>query len=157
MSMTPNGHAAMQSRQPLQTSDWMTTVSYSVRMMAPVGQTSRQPACTQCLQTSLISSQRPPTRSSGNCSMNWTCRQFSPLSSRVLSYESPLRVKTSEESPFQFLQATSQALQPMQMVVSVKNPIGAAGNAPNGVSGEPAAGCKSAVCAATGVAWAGTA
>jgi hypothetical protein len=70
ISMTPKGQAAMQSRQPLQTSAWMTTVSYSVRMMAPVGQTSRQPAWTQCLQTSLIKSQRPPTRSSGNCSMN---------------------------------------------------------------------------------------
>ena len=85
ISITPKGQAAMQSRQPLQTSAWMTTVSYSVRMMAPVGQTSRQPAWTQCLQTSLIISQRPPARSSGNCSMNWTCRQFSPLSCRVLS------------------------------------------------------------------------
>src|SRR2546422_4868810 len=35
------------ARQPLQTSDWMTTVSNSVRMMAPVGHTSRHPACTQ--------------------------------------------------------------------------------------------------------------
>jgi hypothetical protein len=53
------------------------------------------------------------------------------------------------------LQATSQALQPMQMVVSVKNPIGAAGKAPAGVNCEPAVG--SAVWAepvgvATGVA-----
>jgi hypothetical protein len=39
--MTPNGQAAMQSRQPLQVSDWITTVSNSVRMMALVGHTSR--------------------------------------------------------------------------------------------------------------------
>ena len=75
----------MQSRQPLQTSDWMTTVSNSVRMIAPVGQTSRQPAWTQCLQTSLIISQRPSLRSSVNCSMNLTCRQWMPSSARVLS------------------------------------------------------------------------
>ena len=70
--MTPNGQAAMQSRQPLQTSDWMTTVSNSVRMIAPVGQTSRQPARTQCLHTSLMSSQRPSLRSGVNCSTNLT-------------------------------------------------------------------------------------
>ena len=64
MSITPNGQAAMQSRQPLQASDWITTVSNSVRMIAPVGQTSRQGALTQCLQTSLIMSQRPSCRSS---------------------------------------------------------------------------------------------
>ena len=75
MSITPKGHAPMQSRQPLQASDWMTTVSNSVRMMAPVGHTSRQPARTQCLQTSLIRSQRPSRRSALNCSMNFTCRQ----------------------------------------------------------------------------------
>ncbi len=83
--ITPNGQAAMQSRQPLQTFDWMTTVSNSVRMMAPVGQTSRHPAWTQCLQTSLIMSQRPPSRSAGNCSTNLTCRQWMPSSWRVLS------------------------------------------------------------------------
>ena len=83
--ITPNGHAPMQSRQPLQASDWMTTVSNSVRMMAPVGHTSRQPAFTQCLQTSLIMSQRPSWRSALNCSMNFTCRQWMPSSWRVLS------------------------------------------------------------------------
>src|SRR5215510_12840393 len=60
--MTPNGQAAMQSRQPLHASDWITTVSNSVRMIAPVGHTSMQPAFTQCLQTSLIMSQRPCRR-----------------------------------------------------------------------------------------------
>ena len=65
--------------------------SNSVRMMAPVGQTSRQPARTQCLQTSDIISQREPfrnpswLRSSGNCSMNFTWRQLSALSRWVLS------------------------------------------------------------------------
>src|SRR5437016_4892733 len=50
--MTPYGHAEMQLRQPLQTSFWMYTVSNSVRMSAFVGQTSRQLAFLQCLQTS---------------------------------------------------------------------------------------------------------
>ena len=47
MSMTPNGQADMQSRQPLHAFDWMTTVSNSVRMMALVGQTCENTACTQ--------------------------------------------------------------------------------------------------------------
>ncbi len=85
MSITPKGHAAMHMRQPLQTSDWITTVSNSVRMIAPVGQTSRQPAWTQCLHTSLIMSQRPWLRSSLNCSTNLTWRQWIPSSRRVLS------------------------------------------------------------------------
>lgn len=48
VSLTPitsYGQAAMQSRQPLQTSGWMKTVSNSVRMIAFVGQTSMQLAC----------------------------------------------------------------------------------------------------------------
>ncbi len=85
MSMTPKGHAAMHALHPLQVSDWMTTVSNSVRMIAPVGHTSRQPACTQCLQTSLNMVQRPPWRSSSNSSMNFTWRQWVPSSLRVLS------------------------------------------------------------------------
>src|SRR5882672_9049477 len=64
---------------------WMTTVSNSVRMIAPVGQTSRQAAWTQCLHTSLISSHRPSFRSSANCSTNLTWRQWMPSSLRVLS------------------------------------------------------------------------
>jgi hypothetical protein len=40
--MTPYGQAEMQSRQPLQTSCWMSTESNSVRTIAFVGQTSRQ-------------------------------------------------------------------------------------------------------------------
>src|SRR5205814_5175441 len=127
MSMTPNGQAPMQSRQPLQTSDWMTTVSNSVRMIAPVGQTSRQPARTQCLQTSDIISQRPWRRSASNCSMNFTWRQWMPSSRRVLSYESPesvLRPPLVAGSWFHSLHATSHALHPMHTVVSVKNPMG---------------------------------
>src|SRR3954469_12989669 len=41
-----------------------TTVPNSVRNSAPVGQTSRQPACVQCLQTSEDISQRNSSRSS---------------------------------------------------------------------------------------------
>src|SRR3954466_6760150 len=50
--MTPYGQAGTQYPQPLQMSPWTTTVPNSVRNSAPVGQTSRQPACVQCLQTS---------------------------------------------------------------------------------------------------------
>src|SRR3954447_2862608 len=115
----------MQLRQPLQTSGWMKTVSNSVRMIAPVGQTSRQLACVQCLQTSDIISQAlpcpAPTTSSGTRSRNCTCRQFCASSCPVLSNPSP-KDGALPGSWFHCLQATSQALQPMQTLVSVKNP-----------------------------------
>src|SRR3954465_5866584 len=56
--MTPYGQAGTQYPQPLQMSCCTTTVPNSVRNSAPVGQTSRQPACVQCLQTSDDISQR---------------------------------------------------------------------------------------------------
>ncbi len=56
--MTPYGHAGTQYPQPLHTSSCTTTVPNSVRTNAPVGQTSRQAACVQCLQTSEDISQR---------------------------------------------------------------------------------------------------
>src|SRR5438270_5395214 len=118
MSMTPNGQAPMQSRQPLQTSDWMTTVSNSVRTIAPVGQTSRQPARTQCLHTSDENNQ--PNGCSR--SMNATWRQVEAPSATVLSYEWPLSRKPSSGNWFHCLQATSHALQPMHTLVSVKKP-----------------------------------
>src|SRR5215210_1637140 len=45
-------------------SSWTTTVPNSVRNSAPVGQTSRQPALVQCLQTLEAISQRNSERSS---------------------------------------------------------------------------------------------
>src|SRR3954466_11867890 len=56
--MTPYGQAGTQYPQPLQMSPWTTTVPNSVRNSDPVGQTSRQPACVQCLQTSELISHR---------------------------------------------------------------------------------------------------
>src|SRR4051794_6087731 len=56
--MTPYGQAGTQYPQPLQMSPCTTTEPNSVRNSAPVGQTSRQPACVQCLQTSEDISQR---------------------------------------------------------------------------------------------------
>src|ERR1700691_1748114 len=50
--MTPYGQADTQYAQPLHTSGCTITVPNSVRTRAPVGQTSRQPACVQLLQTS---------------------------------------------------------------------------------------------------------
>src|SRR4029077_6381628 len=62
MSITPNGHAAMHNRQPLHTSAWITTVSNSVRMMAPVGHTSRQGRRGPGLAPPAIFTQRAPLR-----------------------------------------------------------------------------------------------
>src|SRR6185369_3237840 len=110
----------MQSRQPLQTSGWMCTVSNSVRMMALVGQTSMQLASEQCLHTSLIMLHATPPAGvlrSWNC----TCRQFWSSSRPVLSNPSR-NLAAWPGSWFHSLQATSQALQPMQSVVSVKKP-----------------------------------
>src|SRR6516162_6422260 len=55
--------------------------------------------------------------------MNATCRQAEAPRPPVLSYDMPVRAKASGSgSPFHSLHATSQALQPMQSVVSVKKP-----------------------------------
>ena len=91
--MTPNGQAETQYPQPLQMSDWTTTVPNSVRISAPVGQTSRQADSVQCLHTLLDISQREPSAPSDPaaspgrwiCSMNATCRQVEAPSSPVLS------------------------------------------------------------------------
>src|ERR671937_2056366 len=105
-----------------------TTVPYSVRINEPVGQTSRQAACVQCLHTSDSISQRRPTppspftRSGFSCSMNATWRHELAPSVDVLSYDSPVQTRPSSGTRFHSLQATSQALQPMQTLVSVKKP-----------------------------------
>src|SRR5215471_15097392 len=122
----------MQLRQPLHVSCWMKTVSNSVRMMALVGQTSAHDACWQCLQTSDIISQAWPSPvvvaavRRVSLSMNLTCRQFSASSLPVLSKLSARNAGWLPVSWFHSLQATSQALQPMQTLVSVKNPFACA-------------------------------
>src|SRR4051812_24104584 len=149
-SITPNGQAGTQYPQPLQMSSCTTTVPNSVRNSEPVGQTSRQPACVQCLHTSDDISQRNSVADSGliaapgltvlgmprltvfaagvrACSMNATCRQVEADSEPVLSYDEPSRLKPSSGTPFHSLQATSQALQPMHTEVSVKNPLRGSG------------------------------
>src|SRR3982751_157488 len=107
----------------------MTTVPNSVRVIAPVGQTSRQPACVQCLQTSEDINHRKSVPRFGSCpssgfccSMNATCRHVFAFSSPVLSYEWPVKGCMSSGTKFHSLHATSHALQPMQTVVSVKKP-----------------------------------
>src|SRR5690606_24700505 len=109
-----------------------TTVPNSVRSNDPVGQTSRQAAWVQCLQTSDIISHltsRPlsgvlwppggPTsgRPSGTgprrtCSTKATCRHVLAPRPPVLSYELPNRLSPSAGTPFHSLQATSHALHP---------------------------------------------
>src|SRR5947209_14387616 len=98
-----------------------TTVPNSVRKSAPVGQTSRHAACVQCLQTSDSISQRggPP---SDCCWTKATWRHVLAPSAEVLSYDSPVQSRPSSGTRFHSLHATSQALQPMQIDVSVKKP-----------------------------------
>src|SRR5436305_12477655 len=137
LSSTPKGHAGTQYPQPLQTSSCTTTVPNSVRKSAPVGQTSRQAACVQCLQTSELISQRrtssfsPSSMRCGSfCSMKATWRQVLAPSSEVLSYDSPVQTSPSSGTRFHSLQATSQALQPMHTDVSVKKPTRSWASAP---------------------------
>ena len=122
-----------------------TTVPNSVRNSAPVGHTSKQAACVQCLQTSDDISHRKSVRPSaepftpggalpgipkstgsddgaGGCSIKATCRHVSAPSAPVLSNDMPRRLSPSSGTWFHSLQATSQALHPMQMEVSVKKP-----------------------------------
>src|SRR5690242_11240254 len=102
-------------------SSWTTTVPNSVRNSDPVGHTSRHAACVQCLHTSDDISQRKSPCWVG-CSMNATCRQVEAPSAPVLSYDEPSRLNPSSGTPFHSLHATSHALHPMQIVVSVKKP-----------------------------------
>ena len=64
----------------MQTSAWSTTVSNSVRMSAPVGQASRQPAFVQCLQTSDMKTHEP---SSGESTV--ACPEVAAASTRLKS------------------------------------------------------------------------
>src|SRR5438045_7880277 len=128
-----------------------TTVPYSVRNSEPVGHTSRHAACVQCLQTSDDMSQRNASPSSWSprgglrCSTNATCRhEFAP-SVDVLSYDSPVQTSPSSGITFHSLHATSQALQPMQIDVSVKKPMRGCASGPyvsGHAAGEPV-GCAS--------------
>src|ERR1700709_1441304 len=102
-----------------------TTVPNSVRNSEPVGQTSRQAAWVQCLQTSEdISHLTPAPSSTGlDCSMKATWPQVAALSPTLLSNDMPVSARPCWGTSFQVLQATSHALQPMQSEVSVKKPI----------------------------------
>src|SRR5579871_2436233 len=91
-------------------------------MIALVGQTSRQLACSQCLHTSLIMCQATGLLGDASVrSMNFTCRQFCASSCPVLSKLSR-NCGALPGSWFHSLHATSHALQPMHRVVSVKKP-----------------------------------
>jgi hypothetical protein len=66
-----------------------------------------------------------PSRAIGRrgCSMNATWRQVLAPSAPVLSYDMPSISSPSSGMRFHSLHATSQALQPMQTELSVKNPL----------------------------------
>src|SRR6476469_532069 len=91
--------------------------------MEPVGQASRHPACSQCLHTS----ERKSHRKGFDDSRNLTCLQVALPRLPELSYECPVHTRPSSGTSFHSLQATSHALQPMQTLVSVKNPFRAGG------------------------------
>src|SRR5207253_1094639 len=61
--------------------------------------------------------------------MNATCRHEFASSLLVLSYDSPVNSSPSSGMTFHSLHATSHALQPMQIVVSVKKPCRGFGSA----------------------------
>src|ERR1700749_3457170 len=124
--MTPYGQAGTQYPQPLQISSCTTTVPNSVRNSAPVGHTSRQAARVQCLQTSELINQRKPAGCLV-CSMNATWRHVSAPNIPLLSYEWARKASPSSGTSFHSLQATSHALHPMQMLVSVKKPTRSGG------------------------------
>src|SRR6476659_11345109 len=98
-------------------------------MIDPVGHASRQPAFSQCLQTSdenshvICPGACPPRPIDGLPSTNLTCRHVEWPSVTVLSYDSPLQRKPSCGTSFHSLHATSHALHPMQSVESVKKPV----------------------------------
>src|SRR5262249_41803566 len=108
-------------------SGWTKTVSSSVRTIDPVGQASRQPACSQCLQTSetndhdTCSPELPPTPNAVSISTKAASRHVEWPGCRVLSYERPVHSKPSAGTWLYSLHATSHALQPMQRVESVRN------------------------------------
>src|SRR3954471_12276339 len=143
----------MQKPQPLHTSACTITVSNSVRISAPVGQASRQPAWVQCLQTSDMKSHLSScgtsydsahaTRSTSCCpsatdSTKRTCRHVDAPSEPVESYEPRLpNTEPSAGRSFHCLHATSHALQPMHTVVSVKKPMRSAAGSWMAISVKP--------------------
>src|SRR4051794_35752816 len=110
-------------------SGWTYTVSNSVRTIDPVGHASRQPARSQCLQTSeensheTCSPELPPTPNAVVISTNFTWRHVEWPRCSVLSYECPDQSNPSAGTWFHSLHATSHALQPMQSVESVRNAV----------------------------------
>src|SRR5438046_6800943 len=106
--MTPKGQAVTQYPQPLQTSSCTTMVPNSVRNSEPVGHTSRQAACVQCLHTSEDINQRTSpapsfSTSTFRCSMKATWRQLLASSWPVLSYDVPRKFRPSSGTWFHSL------------------------------------------------------
>src|SRR5690349_5788211 len=97
-------------------SGWMYTPPNSVRLIERVGQASRQPATSQCLQTSdenchvMTCGALPPAPICVSCSTNFTWRQVEWPRPRVLSYDLPEKWKPSAGTSFHSLHATSHAL-----------------------------------------------
>src|SRR5512140_860670 len=97
-------------------SGFTSTIPLAYWTIAPgAGQASRHPGSEQCMHWSFLMSQtRPPSVSRSSNLMRF---QKSASSSRIVWYEPGLVTDVAERS-FHSWQATSQALQPMQVVVS---------------------------------------
>src|SRR5258708_36312007 len=110
-------------------------------MMAPVGLASRHPAFSQSLQTSERNCQRNGSSIPASCepmgcfsSKKSTCRHVDAPNACVLSYDWPVQLNPSSGMWFHSLQATSQALQPMQTEASVRKALIGITSSPNGRS-----------------------
>ena len=76
----------------------------------------------RCVDRLTTSGRRSDFPSGRSCSRKMTCRQVDAPRWPVLSYEFPDQVNPSSGTSFHSLHATSQALQPMQTLGSVKKP-----------------------------------
>src|SRR6516165_1721625 len=114
---TSNGHPVSQYLQPMHWSGFTSTMPFAYWTIAPgAGQAARQPGSSQCMHWSLRMSQASPPSTSR--SLKRIRFQYSAFSVGSVWYVPTCFVATGPRS-FHSWQATSQALQPMQVVVSM--------------------------------------
>src|SRR5450759_156381 len=114
---TSNGHPVSQYPQPMQLSGFTSTIPLAYCTMAPgAGQASRHPGSAQCMHWSLrMSHISPPSTSRSSKRMRF---QKPASSVGIVWYVPTCRVESGGRS-FHSWHATSQALQPMHVDVSM--------------------------------------
>src|SRR5450759_1877636 len=114
---TSNGHPVSQYPQPMQLSGFTSTIPLAYCTMAPgAGQASRHPGSAQCMHWSLrMSHISPPSTSRSSKRMRFQ----KPASSVGIVWYVPTWCVDSGGRSFHSWHATSQALQPMQVDVSM--------------------------------------